>query len=269
MGLDGPDGQGIVLSFGNSSERTGWGHDQIQVIKSFVPHMRHFARVRHAMADAQALSASLGALLETRRLGIVQLDRSGRVKEANDRARNILLKRDGIGDHRGVLAAGHPAENAELRGLLARALPGDGVQGLGGAMKITRTKARAPLMLEVHPVRRMDAFHHAAQLAVLVLIVDPAARPLVDADLVAEVLGLTPAESLVAVALAGRRDGCRHCAHAGLCREHRADAREADLSQAGDSQADRTPAEDSVAGRTAQILRLTGMRARVRRGAGL
>ncbi|MDE0605169.1 MAG: LuxR C-terminal-related transcriptional regulator [bacterium] len=202
MGLHAPDGQGIVLSFGNSTERTGWGHDQIQAIKSLAPHMRHFARVRHAMADAEALSASLGELLETRRLGIVQLDRTGRVKEANDRARNILLKRDGVGERGGVLAARHPAENAELQSLLARALPGDGVQGLGGSMKITRRKVRAPLVLEVHPIQRMGADHHASQLAALVLIVDPVARPRVDADLVAEVLGLTAAESLVAVALA-------------------------------------------------------------------
>ena len=201
MGLDGLDGDGIVLSFGDSSERTGWGHDQIRTIRGLAPHLRNVARVRHAVADAKALGASLAGLLETRRLGIIQLDRCGRILEANDRARDILLKRDGLGDKGGVLAARHQEENEELQRLLAQALPTHGVQGAGGAMKITRRKARGPLVLEVHPVRGMVADYRASQLAALVLVVDPAARPRVDPDLAATVLGLTPAESLVAVAL--------------------------------------------------------------------
>ena len=202
MGIDGLDGHGIVLSFGNSTERTGWGHDQIRAIKRLAPHLRQFARVRRAMADAKALGASLAELLETRRLGIVQLDRCGRILEANDRARDILLKRDGLCDQGGVLAAGHRGENAELQRLLAYALPPHGVQGTGGSMKITRRKAPMPLVLEIHPVRETGADHRAQRLGALVLVVDPAARPQVDPDLAAAVLGLTPAESHVAVALA-------------------------------------------------------------------
>ena len=160
------------------------------------PHLRQFARVRRAMADAEALGASLGELLETRRLGIIQLDRCGRIREANDRARGILLKRDGLHDQGGVLAAGHRGENAELQCLLARALPPHGVQGAGGSMKITRRKARAPLVLEMHPVRNLGAGYRAGQLGALVLVVDPAARPRVDPDLVAAVW--KPYESLSA-----------------------------------------------------------------------
>ena len=107
MGLDGLDGHAIVLSFGNSTEPTGWGHDQIRTIKRLAPHLRQFARVRCAMADAKALGASVAELLETRRLGIIQLDRRGSILEANDRAGDILLKRDGLCDQGGVLAAGH------------------------------------------------------------------------------------------------------------------------------------------------------------------
>ncbi|MDE2763147.1 MAG: LuxR C-terminal-related transcriptional regulator [Gemmatimonadota bacterium] len=202
MGLDGLDGHGIVLSFGNSTERGGWGSDQIQAIKRLAPHLRQFARVRCAIADAEALGATLAELLENRRAGIVQLDRRGRILEANDRARDILLKRDGLCDRGGVLAAGHPGENEELRRLLARALPPFGVQGTGGSMKITRREAQTPLVLEIHPVRRMDTDYRARRVGALVLVVDPAARPRVDSDLAAAALSLTPAESRVAVALA-------------------------------------------------------------------
>ena len=202
MGLDGLDGHGLILSFGNSTERAGWGHDQIRTIMRLAPHLRQFARVRSAMADARALGASLAELLESRRLGIVQLDRRGRIRAANDRARGILMQRNGLRDQGGLLGAVHPGEQAELQRLLALALPQTGGQGSGGSMKITRREAPGPLVLEVHPVRATVADCHAWQLGALVLLVDPAVRPRVDPDLAATVLGLTPAESLVAVELA-------------------------------------------------------------------
>ena len=202
MGIEGLDGCWTVMSFGDSTERRGWGHDQIRAIKRLAPHIRQFGRVRRAMADAEALGASLAELLENRRSGIVQLDRRGRILEANDRARDILLKRDGLRDEKGVLAAGNQGENAELQRLLAQALPPYGAQGAGGSMKITRRKARAPLVLEIHPVRQMGSDYRWWQVRALVLVVDPAARPRVDPDLAAAVLGLTPTESRLAVMVA-------------------------------------------------------------------
>ena len=202
MALDGLDGCAVVLSFGDSAEREGWGHDQIQAIKRLAPHIRQFARIRHAMADAQALGASLAELLENGRAGFIQLDRRGRILEANDRARDILLKRDGLRDEEGVLAAEIQGEDAELQRLLAHALPLYGVQGAGGSMKITRRKAQAPLVLEIHPVRKMGTDYRGWPVGALVLVVDAAARPRVDPAVAAEALGLTGMESRVAVLLA-------------------------------------------------------------------
>ena len=222
MVFDEPDGRAIVWSVGNSAERGGWGHDQIETVKRLAPHIRQFVRVRHAMANAGALGASLAELLEDGRSGFIQLDRRGRILEANDRARDILLKRDGLCDAEGVLTSGIPEEDAELQRVLARALPPYGVQGAGGSMKITRTKARTPLVLEVHPVQGMGADHRAWEVGALVLVVDPEARPRVDPDLAAAVLGLTPAESRVAVELATGQTvaGIAHelgCAESTVC----------------------------------------------------
>ena len=202
VGLDGLDGGAVVLSLGNSTEDGSWGHGQIRTIRRLAPHLRHFARVRHAMANAGALSASLTALLENGRSGFVQLNGRGRILEANDRARDILLKRDGLSDAGGTLVARLPGENAELQRLLAGALIPHGAQGAGGSVKITRTKTRTPLVLEICPVRTGGAGRRARDIAVLVLLVDPAARPRIDPAFAAAVLGLSPAESRVAVDLA-------------------------------------------------------------------
>ena len=202
MVFDEPDGCAIVWSIGNSVERGGWGHDQIQAVKRLAPHIRQFVRVRNAMANARALGTSLTELLENGRSGFIQLDRRGWILEANDRARAILLERDGLCDEEGVLAVGIQAEDAELQRLLAQALSPYGVQGAGGSMKITRRKGRTPLVLEIHPVREMGTGYGAREVGALVLVVDPTARPRVDPDLLTAVLGLTHAESRVAVALA-------------------------------------------------------------------
>ena len=108
---------------------------------------------RRAMADANALGASLADMLENRHSGIIQLDRRGRILEANDEARNLLLKREGLRDEKGVLVAEDQAENAELQRLLSAALPPFGLQGAGGSIKISRRKARLPLVLDIHPAR--------------------------------------------------------------------------------------------------------------------
>ena len=202
LALDGLDGSAVCCSFGNSNERGGWGSDQVRAIKRLAPHLRQFARVRRTVADAQALGASLAELLENGRSGFIQLDRRGRILEANDRARHILLKRDGLRDERGFLAAETREEDAKLQRLLAQALPPYRAHGAGGLMKITRRKTRAPLALEVHPVRRVGTGHRGWQIGALVLLVDPDARSRVDPELAAAVLGLTPKESVVAVAVA-------------------------------------------------------------------
>lgn len=148
------------------------------------------------------MGASLTELLENRQLGIIQLDRHTRVVEANDRARDILSQLDGLSDAGGMLSVQNRCENAELERLLARAMPTHGLQGTGGSMKVTRRKSQAPWVLEIHPLRGTGAHHLAWRVRALVLVVDPAVTPRLDPDLVAAVLGLTTAESHVAVALA-------------------------------------------------------------------
>ena len=201
MGIATNDGSGIVMSFGNSIEREGWGHEQIQAIQRLAPHIRQFARVRRAMADAKALGASLSQLLENRRTGFIQLDRRGHILEANDRARDILLKRDGLLDEKGVLAAEDREENAKLKRLMRQALPLHGIHGVGASMKVTRRRTRTPLALEIHPVRKLGMDYQGERLGALVLVVDPARRPHVDPVLAAAILGLTPMEGRVAVAV--------------------------------------------------------------------
>ncbi|MCE2484928.1 MAG: hypothetical protein J4F42_05410 [Desulfurellaceae bacterium] len=47
------------------------------MIKGVLPHLRQFVRVRQALAGAEALGASLTALLDNTQIGIIHLDQRG------------------------------------------------------------------------------------------------------------------------------------------------------------------------------------------------
>lgn len=203
--LDGPDASHIVWSIGDPVGREGWTSERVGAVERLLPHLRHFVAVRHALLRTRALGASLVDLLDTVRAGVIQLDRGGRVIAANDRARALLRRGGGLRDGDGRLRAARPREDAALQKLLARALPVDGGPGEGGSMLLRRPEIPAPLVLHVSPVHDAGVEAGRGFVGALVLAVDPADRAGIDPVRVGRALGLTPAESRVAVALAEGR----------------------------------------------------------------
>lgn len=200
--LDGPRGSRIVWSFADPVQAHGWAFDQIEMIARLLPHLRQYVRVRQVLADADGLNASLAALLENTATGVIQLDWRGRIVAANDRARSVLKAQDGLFDRGGFLRAHAPEEDERLQGLLARALPQLGDQGASGSMVAARPCGLSRLVLHIIPVGDRDADEVPSHVAALVLVVDPNNRAPVDPALVAAMLGLSPAQSRVAVLLA-------------------------------------------------------------------
>ena len=202
--LDGPDGSRIVWS--NADPVDGcWSSDQVLAIERLLPHLRQFIRVRHALVDARALGTSLTELLDNTRAGVIYLDRRGRITDASDRAWDILRRSGGLSDEDGSLRASSTDDNAELQRLLARALPPFRGQGEGGSVMVSRSSGFPRLVLHVSPVGDPEVEFGSRRVAALVLIVDPKRRERIDRSLVAASLGLTPAESEVAAALAEGR----------------------------------------------------------------
>ena len=149
--LEGPDGLRIVWATADASAPDGWGSAQTGMIERLLPHVRQFVRVRQALSDAGALGASLSELLDSTRSGVIQLERRGRIVEANDRARDMLRRGDGLFDRGGFLHARLPADNAALQGLLRRALPPFGSQGAAGSMLVRRSPGLPGLVLHLSP----------------------------------------------------------------------------------------------------------------------
>ncbi len=200
--LDGPDGSRIVWALADPVDRDGWSSARIETIQRLLPHLRQFVRVRQALVEARALGSSVVELLDNVRTGVIQLDRRARVVAANDRARELLRKGDGLSDQNGFLCASMPADDAELQRLLAQALPSLGGQGVSGSMMVRRPHSLPRLVVHVSPVNEGGLDLRQSRVGALLLVVDPTRRTDIDPDRVGDLLGLTPAESHVALALA-------------------------------------------------------------------
>ena len=201
--LDGPQGANIIWIASDPVESGGWRSSQIDGIKHLLPHIRQFVCVRQALVDARSLASSLAELLDTTRVGAIYLDGRARIVEMNDPARNLLLRGAGLTDRDGLLGAWLPKDNANLQRLLGEALPPFGSQGVSGSTTVGRPLGLPALVLHVVPIQDRQVDFRTRAIAALVLVVDPQMPPRPDAGLVASALGLTPAESRVAVMLAG------------------------------------------------------------------
>ena len=200
--LEGPGGSHIVWILADCVDKGGWGSDRFELIRSLRPHVRQFMCVRQALVDADALGAALSDLLDNTLACAIQLDRSGRIVEANDASRDVLRRREGVSAAGGFLRATSRRENTELQRLLERALPPFGGPGVGGSMAITRYAASPTLILHIIPVGAQLRDSGAHRVAALVLLVDPLRPVFVDPGHVAMALDLTPTESRVASMLA-------------------------------------------------------------------
>ena len=203
--LDGPDGSHIAWATADPVSPSGWESSQLTLVQRLLPHIRQFVRVRQTLAKAEALGASVATLLDNTRVGVIHLDRDGRVVAANDRARAILRHGDGLSDRDGVLSARVPADRARLEQLVAAALPTSSAPAVSGSMRLRRAAVWPPFVVHVKPVgvRQMD--FGAQRVATLVLITEPGHVSRIDPALVAATLGLTPAESKIAAWLAEGR----------------------------------------------------------------
>ena len=200
--LDGLDGSRIVWSIADPIDAEGWSTPRLDMIANVLPHLRQYVHVHSAIADAGALGTSISELLDNAQMGIVQLDHSGLIVEANDCARNILRKNDGLYDSNGALHAITQQDNLKLNKLLGQALASFGKPGTSGSMVVRRPSLLPMLALHVKPVTLRETDGSSRKIAALVLIIDPAERIVIDAGIVESALGLTPAETEVVVLLA-------------------------------------------------------------------
>ena len=97
-----------------------------------------------------------------------------------------------------------PVDDDALQAALARALPTGTEQGAGGSLMVGRPSQLPGLSVHINPVDAGEVDFRPWRVAALVLIIDQEPK-VIDPALAAAALGLTPAESRVAVLLSEGR----------------------------------------------------------------
>ena len=203
--LDGPDGSRIVWALADPVDGDGWSADRLETARHLLPHLRQFVRVRQALVNARVLESTVSGLLENAQCGVVHLDPRGRIVQTNDLARAILRTGDALTDREGRLRAASREDDDALQAMLARALPRFGGRGESGSATVGREALAPRLVLHASPVGGGEADMRPTRIAALVLVIDPASQGRIDPGQVEALLGLTRAESQVAVLLAQGR----------------------------------------------------------------
>ena len=75
------DGAHITWALGDPVAPDGWGSSQIGMIRTLLPHIGQFIRVRQTLVHAEVRHTSAAALLDNPRIGVLHLDRRGRILE--------------------------------------------------------------------------------------------------------------------------------------------------------------------------------------------
>ena len=117
--LSGLDGSHIAWCLNDPADSDGWGSSRITTVTGLLPHIRQFICVRQALVRAQAGDTTVTALLENPRIGILHLDRRGRILAVNDRGRSLLRYGEAVvGRGWGVAGrrAGRPAPSGAAGG---------------------------------------------------------------------------------------------------------------------------------------------------------
>ena len=199
--MDLTSGGRIVLALGDPVDSTGWGARQLEAVRRLLPHVRHLVQTRQALAYADAVNDSFERVIHHLRLPIVHLDRNARIAAVNEPARALLSRGDGLYEDDGRLRCHLAADDVRLRNLVTKALPKLGDAPVGGTMTVRRQPTLPRLAVHISPVSPRQLHFGPPSLGALVILVEPL-RSEPDENLVASILGLTPAESRVAVSLA-------------------------------------------------------------------
>ena len=202
--MDGPDGSSIVWGLADPLETASWSSEQLKTVARLLPHIRQFVHLRAVLGHARMLTDSFTRLLDNTRIGIIQLDRHGRILEANAKACEALLS-GALSDRSGYLGAPLPDHDRRLQSLLAAAIPSGGGPGSSASLTLPARSGRGSITLHVHPLAGDPVASVGGKVAAFALVADSRVEARIDSRWVATLFGLSRAESRVAASLAEGR----------------------------------------------------------------
>jgi DNA-binding CsgD family transcriptional regulator/PAS domain-containing protein len=178
------------------------------LLQSLSPHLRRAGQINRQMSGLNFVSNAIEQAFDQVDRGVVLLHADGSSFYCNARAQQYLNLHDGLLIHRNGRVGCH---NPDLEEKLLRAifLAGETARGTGDSagaiMAVPRRVGPRPWSLMISPIPSSALDFGHAEGAVALFIVDPNQKPVISVSSLREILGLTPSEARVAIALAEGR----------------------------------------------------------------
>jgi DNA-binding CsgD family transcriptional regulator len=177
------------------------------VLRALEPHLATALALHQRLGNAERWSHGLARMLDRLDTGVILADATARPVFVNARAARVMSESDGLTCDGFALAASTPAATQELRQamLLARRI-GDH-RPAEQQLRLERPSGRAPLLLTVLPLGRLDlAIAGTGAPSVGVFVTEADAAGTIDRSAVADTFRLTQREADVALMLAAGHD---------------------------------------------------------------
>jgi DNA-binding CsgD family transcriptional regulator len=190
--------------------------DATATLRALEPHIATALALHHRLDTAEGWSASLARTLDRLETGVILTDAAARPLFANARAARILAEGDGLSCIGAALAAAPPRVTQELRRAVQLA-GGAGAEIFEQRLRLPRPSGRAPLLLAVAPIWRLDrSIAGVPSARVAVFISESDVSGAIDRTAVADTFRLTQREADVALLLAAGHDLIGVAAELGL-----------------------------------------------------
>jgi DNA-binding CsgD family transcriptional regulator/PAS domain-containing protein len=192
-----------VKLFMYRAERPGaYGEQELAETRRLVAHLRHAVLVSRRL---ELLGARLDAalnILDRLPVGVMFLDQSGRLIQANRSAARLFEGDAVLRLHDGMIHAQRPPEDRRLARMIGAALDGQrDTRGMAATVELPRPGRRSLSAVAVPLVRHGEGRWFSSRLAAALIVSDPEGAPMLDEDWLRQRYGLTPREASLARSL--------------------------------------------------------------------
>ena len=173
------------------------GH--IQLFQRLAPHLQRAVQLNTTLAGLEMRCEASAETLNRLQQGALLVDQSVGVVFANQEAERLLAAGDGLRVAKGVVCANTAANTALLHALIAGCARHGAEAGAGGSLRLSRGPDRAPLSLQVAPLRSEAPLFLMTERPVAILFVtDPDRKASSPIAWLQRRFGLTAAEAAFA-----------------------------------------------------------------------
>lgn len=194
-----------IISIHRSTRQGPFEDADLKLLQRLQPHLSRAASLFHRFEDLRLAKERSAAALDHFPLGVIVAARDARILDLNGAAEVHLRHGDALRSRSGRIEAFSHERTSALHRMIADAVAAAGGANCmpGGVLRLNQPLGEGFLTVLVAPLRQSrQRITTMAQPAAILFIADSENQPKLPAAWLCQIYGLTPAESVVALALA-------------------------------------------------------------------